>query len=228
MSFLGKFLAKFRSRDAISKKYIANFLPDKPTIVEAGAASGKDTLEMIQIWPEAQIYAFEPVPESYEKLCRQVKGVSNITTYRAALGSQAGQGQMFVSSTFTSSSLLMPKEHLVEHPRITFPATISVLVETLDDWASQTGVEKVDFLWLDMQGNELACLQASPNILQGVEAIYMEVFLKELYSGAPLYPEVKRWLGEQGFQVQREELSWRDAGNVLFVRVNQGGLNRSC
>ena len=218
MAFLEKVLNKYFSRGTVSKKYIARFLPEKPTIVEAGAANGVDTLEMIRMWPEGQIYAFEPVPESYEILCQRIRGQPNIATYQMALGSHAGQRKMFVSNSLTSSSLLSPKEHLLEHPHVAFNSTIIVKVKTLDDWASQNGVERIDFLWLDMQGNELACLQASPLILRSVKAIYMEVFLKELYWGSPLYPEVRHWLSKQGFEVQREKLKWRDAGNVLFVR----------
>lgn len=69
-----------------------------------------------------------------------------------------------------------------------------------------------------MQGYELAMLKASCALLKTVSAIYTEVSLKEFYEGAPLYPEVCGWLEQQGFRVEREELAWADAGNVLFVR----------
>jgi len=69
-----------------------------------------------------------------------------------------------------------------------------------------------------MQGHELAVLKASTELLKTVTAVYTEVSLKELYQGTPLYPVVRAWLEGEGFQVEREELAWVDAGNVLFVR----------
>ena len=81
-------------------------------------------------------------------------------------------------------------------------------------------IDKIDFLWLDLQGYELHVLKYGEKVLKGVMAVYTEVNLKELYDGAPLYDELRAWLEAKGFRVEREELPWEDAGNVLFVRQN--------
>jgi len=44
------------------------------------------------------------------------------------------------------------------------------------------------------------------------------VCLKEVYAEVALYPKVRQWLQDQGFDVVREELPWHDGGNVLFTR----------
>ena len=51
-----------------------------------------------------------------------------------------------------------------------------------------------------------------------VKAIYTEVSLKEMYEGARLYSDYRRWLEGQGFEVAAEDLRWVDMGNVLLVR----------
>lgn len=207
----------------VPKQYIKKFLPKKPVIVEAGAHIGSDTIEMSKLWPKGSIYAFEPIPHLFGQLIRNTEHLRNIRCYPFALSEKRGISKMFVSSgeSDASSSLLPPKEHLVEHPKTFFLSTIEVQTTTLDLWAMENRVNKVDLLWLDMQGCELPALKASPCILRKVLVIYIEVFLKELYEGVSLYQEVRQWLKDNGFRLEREELPWRDAGNALFVRARK-------
>ncbi|MBK6479822.1 MAG: FkbM family methyltransferase [Saprospiraceae bacterium] len=78
-----------------------------------------------------------------------------------------------------SSSLLEPKDHLIDHPDTSFKDKIQVQTITLDDWAFQNNISKVDLLWLDMQGFELNMLKASNKILATVKVIHTEVSTKK-------------------------------------------------
>ena len=204
----------------IPKTFLMGYLHANPVIVEAGAHIGLDTEEMSRLWPKGVIHAFEPVPELYEKLEQRTGHLRNVVRYPLAVADRSGRSKMFVSSGASdgSSSLLTPKEHLDEHPDVRFDQAIEVRTITLDDWARQQGINHVDLLWLDMQGAELAAMMAAPHVLRTVKAIHLEVSLKEVYEGGPLYPEVRRWLEAQGFRVEREALPWPDMGNVLFTR----------
>src|SRR6266853_3671287 len=200
--------------------YIAQFLPPNPVVVEAGAHLGLDTLAMSRRWPDGHIHAFEPVPELFEQLSARVARHRNVTCYPVALGAAVGTANMYVSggASNASSSLSRPKGHLTDHPDVTFPREIAVQTTTLDAWANASHVSHVDLLWLDMQGHELAAIKAAPGILQTVRAICTEVYLKESYTGVLLYAEAREYLQYRRFRVQREELPWPDAGNVLCVR----------
>ena len=99
-----------------------------------------------------------------------------------------------------------------------FREKINVPVVTLDGWAESQGVVGVDFLWLDLQGGELAALEGAPRNLPTVRVVYSEVSLKPMYDGAPLYPKFRASMESNGFNVDREELSSPDMGNVVFVR----------
>ena len=204
----------------VPKSHITRFLPSNPIIVEAGAHNGSDTIEMSKTWPEGTVYAFEPIPEIFDRLVRRTRGLNNVHLFPLALSDKTGTANIFVSSgpSDGSSSLMAPKEHVLVHPDVHFKKTIVIRTITLDVWAKENGIERVDFLWLDMQGYELAMLKASSRILQTVRVIHTEVSLKELYEGVPLYSEVRKWLDERGFRVEREELLWADSGDVLFVR----------
>jgi FkbM family methyltransferase len=191
-----------------------------PTIVEAGAHNGLDTACLSRLFWDGTVHAFEPVPDLHARLRRRTRGLANVRTYHCALGARSGQATLNVSagSSDGSSSLLRPTGHLEFHPKVTFAASLQVPCVSLDDWASENGIAKVDLLWLDLQGLEFDVLSASSLVLPTVKAIYTEVSLKEMYEGTCLYPDYRRWLENQGFKVVAEDLRWADMGNVLLLR----------
>lgn len=211
---------KKNKKEAIPKRFIATYLPANPTIVEAGAHIGVDTLQMSKRWPQGTIHAFEPIPELFSQLQRNTAKRENVCCYPLALGKQTGAAKLFVSSgrSDASNSLFPPKAHLTYHPDIHFETEIQVPTITLDHWAAEQGIKKIDFLWLDLQGYELAALKAAPTVLGTVQAIYTEVNLDETYAGVALYPELRQWLEVRGFKVIREDIPWQDGGNVLFAK----------
>ena len=209
---------KKNEKEAIPKSLIATYLPANPTIVEAGAHIGVDTVQMSKRWPRGTIHAFEPIPDLFSQLQSNTAKRKNVCCYPMALGKETGAAKMFVSSgrSDASSSLFPPKAHVTYHPDILFETEIQVPTITLDHWAAEQGIKKIDFLWLDLQGYELAVLKAATAVLATVQAIYTEVNLDETYAGVALYPELRQWLEVYGFKVIREDLPWQDGGNVFF------------
>ena len=203
----------------ISKSYIAQFLSSYPTILEAGAHIGRDTIKMAQQWPNAIIHAFEPIPYLFEELKKNTAHFANIHRYNVALSNESGFASFYQSGgrSTATSSLLVPTGYLKEHPTTTFE-TISVPTITLDQWAKKNNISHVDFMWLDMQGAELLALQAGINLLKSVKAIYCEVSFQERYENNPLSSTIKNWLGERGFLPIKEDIRNKSWGNILFIK----------
>jgi 2-O-methyltransferase len=213
---------------------IMSYLPNQPVILEAGAYIGTESVIMSKIWPEGHVHAFEPVPEIYHSLQETTKSSSNISTYPLALSQTNGAAIFYISedvrapnTASASSSLRPPKEHLDVCDTVTFPRTITVQTQTLDSWAQANQINHVDFLWLDMQGSELEMLMASPEILKTVQVILTETIFIEAYQGQYLFPEMKKWMEEQGFSLiggnfnpenPREEGRW--FGDAIFVKAD--------
>jgi FkbM family methyltransferase len=209
-----------KSSNTISKEYISQFIPNDAIIVEAGAHIGMDTIEMAKFWPNSTIYAFEPVPEIFEQLKKNTSKYKNVKCFKLGLSDKCGKAKIFVSSGDSdgSSSLLKPKEHLKLHPKVKFDESIDIPIVTLEKWAKDNKIKKIDFLWLDLQGMEYKVLSKSGNLLTSVKAIVSEISLVENYSKGVLYKPLKNWLAKKGFMVQKEEILWSDGGNVLFVK----------
>jgi FkbM family methyltransferase len=219
-------MRKLRGKEVtgIGLEEIARFLGDAPVILEAGALNGSDTVRMAMHWPASTIYAFEPIPAAYDEVRRRTMHLPQVSIHQVALADHSGSAEMHVSANAEggyrpdSSSLLAPTGHLAEYPHVTFIETITVETLTMADWASSKGVDRIDFMWLDMQGMELSTLQASPQVLAKTSAVLMEVTKQHMYEGDPLYGEVLAWMSTQGFRAAIDRVTLRD-GNVLFVRV---------
>ncbi len=205
----------------------AQNLPSSPVIIEAGAYNGSDTLRMIQQWPNATIHAFEPIPELFEALKEKTANYPTISCYPYALSNQTGTAPFHVSERpekpgipSQAGSLLTPKERL-NHSPLHFPKTISVPTITLDDWAKKYHIDRVDFLWLDMQGAELSVLKASEKIRTTVQLIFTEVSFIESYQGIPQEQEITGWLTAHGFELVGQDYKNHTDhffGNRLFKK----------
>lgn len=202
------------------KQYIQSFLPENPVILDVGAHTGTDTTELARIWPKGHIIAIEAVPYLYEHLIKNTKNFPNVRCYQFALSNKCGKSTFYVSSGSgdSSSSILPPKEHLVYHPSVLFNEIIEVETMTLDEWAYQNNVTHIDFMWLDMQGHELAMLKACPEIFKTVSVVYTEISYVEVYAGCALFAEMRQWFEEQGFTLLHEDKEAVDYGNALFIR----------
>jgi FkbM family methyltransferase len=208
------------SAEKISKSKIRPYLPNNPVIIDCGAHDGTDSILLSKVL-QGTVHAFEPVPSIFTRLVQNTSRY-RIQCYQTALSDTNGTATFFLSSgtSDASSSLLKPKEHLIDHPTVTFADHLTVQTSTLDDWAAQNGIASVDLLWLDMQGAELKMLAASKTILPTVKVIHSEVSTKETYEGTCTYNQLADFLKSKGFTVMIEAIPHgADMGNVLFVRL---------
>ncbi|MDN3506143.1 MAG: FkbM family methyltransferase [Simkaniaceae bacterium] len=207
----------------LSAHYISQFLPQNPIVIEAGAHDGEDTYLMSLLWPEGQIYAFEPDPRTYPELMSNLNDCKNVHTFPIALGTYVGTSNFYLSKPTEAYGVAGQSSLFPDNPE-TWPWSwveieeqpITVPITTLDDWAEKHGIQKVDFLWLDMQGSEYQMLQASPRILKTVTAIKTEYSTKEYYKGTVLFSAFKQFLEEQGFYLI--EICGETHGDALFIR----------
>lgn len=204
------------------------FLPSNPVVIEAGAFDGTDSKMMAQLWPEGTVYAFEPIKSLYVNVVQNTQSFKNIRTFNQALGNVNENRSMFLAlnpnskNVCMSSSLFPPKDHHLYYDPI-FEGSENVRVTRLDDWARENNIDKVDMLWLDLQGAELSALKGGENLLANISVIVTEVEFSELYEGQPLYREVKGWLEDHGFVLIGGTFKFpkdrnQHFGDALFIR----------
>jgi len=206
----------------IIHKWILENLSQTPTIVEAGVCDGLDTEFFARSFPNGKIYGFEPIPDLFNQALSLNDKYSNVVLNQLALGESTGTKKIYVSDRFGekwgSSSILKPKDHLTFHKEITFNSELEVKTVNLDDWCQDNGIDKVDLMWLDLQGIEPLVIKSSPKIISKTTYIYSEVSLTETYENVIVYDKFKEYMLDIGFNIVFEDLPWQDAGNVLFEK----------
>lgn len=207
--------------------YLKTLLPENPTILEAGAFDGRDTHRLSSMWPAGTIHSFEPVPEIFQLLKQNTQDCHNVAHYPLALSDTNGLQEFYVAEhpkkpgkPCQAGSLKKPLERLA-WSAIRYPKTLLVPTTTLDNWAQHHAIFQIDFAWLDLQGNELTVLKASPVLTKNIKIILMEVNFINAYEGQSTYLETLSWLKSQGFRVLAQDFADTDTwffGNILVSR----------
>lgn len=215
------------SSSKIELKEIEKFGGQIEYVLEAGAADGVDTKEMLSKFPIKEIFAFEPVHTSYLRLKEKFQSDSRVKLFNIALSDQIGFTNINVSSDIEnqfgagSSSLLTPTLHKNVFPKITFRQEDiqNVQTTTLNSWVAENGITKIDLMWLDLQGLELKVLKCAKRILGETKVIHLEVARRPLYEQVCTYREIHNFLTSFGFDRVVERVGYI-SGNVLYVRKN--------
>lgn len=132
---------------------------NKPVILDIGAHKGYFSLSAAQKYPNSQIYAFEPNPDNFKYLKRNL----SLNKQHAVLASSYA-----VSTKNGTTNFYLAEEssvcHSVSKDMIPFGVekTIKVKTKTLGSILSQNHLKKVDILKMDIEGHEYDILFSLP------------------------------------------------------------------
>lgn len=201
---------------------VSGLVPENPVVLEAGSHNGSDTCMLSAAWPGGRIYAVEPTPQSYEALV--ARNLPNVSPRQLAFSSEDGAADFYVEQFGDggASSLLEPEEWFFRG-HVKQQEIIRVTTRTLDAWCKDEGLDRIDFMWLDLEGMELPVLRHGQEILNTAQAIFTEVNFVKARKGYTMYPDLHRFMARQGLhEVWRESqggVPWgRWTGNVLYAR----------
>jgi FkbM family methyltransferase len=171
-------------------------------VVDVGANRGQFALFASGLWPQARIFAFEPLPEAHAVLARVAAHGRRIQAFRAAIGPQVARAHMHVMTPDDCSSLLAPtaRQHAT-FPETGLVGTTAIEVAPLDAFVGPGDLDAPALLKLDVQGFELAALEGCASLLDRFAAIYVECSFVPLYAGQALADEVLEHLRAQGFRL---------------------------
>ena len=204
---------------------INSFLPANPVVFEVGAKDGDDSIKLARMWPTGTIISFEANPNQFKFYEEKASNFSNMIGYNLAVNTYNGHATFHVcwgtggtDPVFEgASSLLEPSKDMEIHymgPKITVPCVI------FDDWCRNNNVQKVDFMWLDLEGFESQFLSSSPKILSTVNAIYTETNFFKFRKGTTQFHDLTKLLASHGFTVIAHWYNEGLQGDAIFVRTS--------
>ena len=170
------------------------------TVIDVGANCGQFSLVSRRCFPQAQIFAFEPLSRPANKFYAIFQNEECVTLHKTAIGPKACKATCYVTNADDSSSLLKLKTlHKKIFPGIRQKGTEIVKVARLTDYLSTENIALPALLKLDVQGYELEALKGCEDLLNNFSFVYAECSFMELYSGQVLVDDVIDWLRERGW-----------------------------
>lgn len=174
---------------------------DNPIIFEIGCADGKDTLEFMNVIPNAMFFCFEPEQKNIDIVKATIKN-NNHHLFEGVISDIDGEITFNRSRTDNendlrySGSIKKPKEHLTEWPFIKFDEQVKIKSITLDTFCQQNNINFIDFIWADVQGAEDNLIKGGLKILnKSVRFLYTEYSNKEYYENQPNLSNILKLLG---------------------------------
>jgi FkbM family methyltransferase len=185
------------------------------TLIEIGARPVEGQQEpfhaILDAFPGSRVVAFE----LDEELCAELNRKANpgVQFYPAALGRRSEIRTLYRTVDPVCTSLYEPNAEFLklynnlEVAMLESTETVSTI--SLDEFTAAQGIERVDFIKIDIQGAELDVLEGAPRALEETLAIVSEVEFVPIYLDQPLFGDVCAFL---------------DARSLMFGRfLNMGG-----
>ena len=171
------------------------------TVIDVGANIGQFAVDASELYPDAVIYSFEPLPGPYNQLLINTKSFSKFNPYNIALSDHKGTTKMYSNDFSQSSSILeMAESHKKAFPHSTNATPVKVKVQTLDAIFNGVQLDTDILLKIDVQGLEKQVLDGGKETIKKVKVIIIETSYISLYKDQPLFDDVHDQLAKVGFR----------------------------
>jgi FkbM family methyltransferase len=175
------------------------------------------------IWvkdPNNIIYAFEPIPDFYEKLKEKEKEYPNFKVFNYAICQEDGESIFNINSNLAACSL---KDFTEGYTAIKTVKKIKVKTKRLDTFCEEIGIKKIHLLKSDAQGSDLDVVKSMGDKIISCEKLLIEAFITD-EKNSVYENEVKRnslvyFLSEKGFTMESESIDG-DYSDIIFKNNN--------
>lgn len=214
------------SRDIALKLPMINI----DTVFDVGANVGQSIDEFITIFPNASIYAFEPIPSSFDQLKENFSDrTERIKLFHCALSNQNGYSLM-------TNRPLSPTNQIVN---ISSKPTREIQVQTQrgDDVLRSLGLNSVSYLKIDTEGHDLSVLEGFHDSLSNnlITFIQVETGLNPENKWHVPFENIKSLLESYNFRLfslinvawERNHLPFLRRCDAVFVSKTRTSANAS-
>jgi len=196
------------------------------TIIEVGMNTGSDTKSFLTE-EDMILYGFEPTNELISMLHQQYGNDPRVKIIPLAVDIENRFTTFNIAGwqNWGCSSLHDFTENVSERWNgfnFHYTNKQSVMTIRLDDFCRMYGIEKIDYLWVDAQGNDFNVLKSLGSYIDIVKEGKVEVsYNVPLYQGVDnTFSSVSKWLAEKGFiyDVNYDNEIYKTEADIHFRR----------
>jgi len=174
------------------------------TLIDVGANRGQFSLMAKGLYPEATVFAFEPLSLPRKQFELISRDWTKTTIFPYGIGEESIDSvPMNVSQKNDSSSILEFDKIESMFDSAKFSHTEEVSVKRLDEVITSDQLVSPVLMKIDVQGYEKQVIESSNEILPHVDIIYVEAAFVEMYKGQALFDEIYSMLLDRGFFLKR-------------------------
>jgi FkbM family methyltransferase len=195
--------------------HLPGYRPD--VVFDVGANVGRTAISFARGFPEATVYAFEPVAATFRTLSENVASEARIRPFNLALGRRAGRARMRIQSLSVSNRIATWRDYYRPHETVTMTSG--------DAFCAEHSIEQIGFLKIDAEGHDLEVLRGFAAMLKSsrVDLVEAEVGMNPENRMHASFGSVQRFLERLGYRLFLLYDFGRDApftGRAVLRRCN--------
>jgi FkbM family methyltransferase len=193
------------------------------TVIDVGANRGQFAKAIIKVFPEADLYSFEPVPEAFSELEKWAqKQNKRVAVYNVALGDREDEVTILKHSDHSPSSSILKTTPTCEkyYPFTRKQEMIPVRITTLDGWSGSLKKPLVNdiLIKIDVQGYEDRVITGGKRILEMAKVCIAEINLDGLYEDQTNFRDILTNLSDLGYRYAGNlNQTYAGDGHAIFV-----------
>jgi len=218
--------------------WIKEFLQNDSIILDIGANVGTFLYQLENTLLPPNIYAFEPNKKLNIRLKRLFPSM-NISS--AALSDENTTAKFkvpIINGKMVASRGTLNTDYKEKGEEKSYTEKVEVI--KLDDWATNKNIRKIDFIKIDVEGNEMKTLLGGKNIIQKFKPVLM-VEMEQRHHDQPIWNEISevenwgfdaKYLNRNNFELEKltEEILIKNTAdeknktdyinNIIFIPKN--------
>ena len=187
------------------------------TIIDIGSNKGQFILLIEKIYPNKNIYSFEPIKEMIDKQKKFFAYKNNIIFHNVALGSSNTLKEFLITTRMDSSSFLKIVSDNNKNKNYDIVENRNIQINTLDELLINEKISHPVLIKIDVQGYELEVLRGANNLLKKTDYLLLEVSKNEMYQNQPIEKEVVEYLKNLNFDILKSN-NWSKIQNTNFYQ----------
>jgi len=226
---MNKYMKKYGDKFAAFHAMLGT---DNPVVVEIGAHYGEDSLRFLETFTDIKLYCFEPDPRNVQIFNKHITD-SRVQLFPIALSDKKGT-LPFYPSYEDSDDLEVPEKYDWISPEDyndmalnssgasslkrgwkNAGPPIDVVAERFDNWYARANLDKIDLIWIDVQGAEREVVVGMGAEIKNVKFLWIE-YGELAYEDAMTRSQTVELFEKKGFDVLEDFPDTPTSGDIMF------------